>query len=313
MWAIVLFSLSGTIRVSVNPTTVASHRLKGFMIAGLGMLFIAPDALLVKSTGASPTVFLFWRGLLLALSFALISILRYRRQLIPTMRACGRRGLYCSVAFAGSTLGFVTGMKHTAAGNVLVILNTAPVIAGVLAWVVWRERLPLRTWVLIFVCIAGATLMAVGEMGKGQLLGMVMAGVAAFSLASNLAVARSRPEADMSVMLVFGALIIAVAAALNGGMQWPGWHDFKLILLLCVCFLPASSILIQTAPRYLPAAEVSLFFLLETVFGSLLVWLFLGELPGPLAFAGGAIILSALAVNGILEARRHRRAIARAA
>ncbi|WP_236012363.1 DMT family transporter [Marinobacter mangrovi] len=288
-----------------------SDRTKGFLIAGLGVLFLSPDALLVKSTSVPPVVFLFWRGLLLALSFAVINSLRYRSQLLPAMRACGRRGLYCGVAFAGSTLGFVTGMKHTAAGNVLVILNTAPVIAAVLAWLVWRERLPLRTWVLILVCIGGATLMAVGEMGKGQPLGLIMAGVAAFSLASNLAVARSRPQADMSLMLIFGALLICIVAACFGGAQWPGWHDFGRILLLCICFLPAASILIQTGPRYLPAAEVSLLLLLETVIGGFLVWLFLDEIPGPLAFAGGAIILTALAVNGFIEDWRQRRRASR--
>lgn len=282
-------------------------RLKGFMIAGLGVLLLSPDALLVKSTSVTPVTFLFWRGLLLALAFAVINGIRYRSRLIPEMRACGRRGLYCGLAFAGSTLGFVTGMKNTAAGNVLVILNTAPVIAAVLAWVIWRERLPLRTWILILVCISGATLMAVGEMGKGQPLGLVMAGVAAFSLASNLAVARSRPHADMSLMLIFGALLICIVAAFFGGAQWPGWRDFGLIVLLCVGFLPAASILIQTGPRYIPAAEVSLFLLLETVLGTLLVWFFLGELPGPLAFAGGAIILTALAINGFVEDRRQRR------
>ncbi|HSH12898.1 MAG TPA: hypothetical protein VLA15_04090, partial [Desulfurivibrionaceae bacterium] len=57
---------------------------------------------------------------------------------------------------------------------------------------------------------------------------------------------------------------------------------------------------------YIPAAEVSLMLLMETVFGSLLVWLFLGEVPPDMSFVGGSIILVALAVHGWLEARRYR-------
>ena len=45
-------------------------RLKGLTIAALGVLFIVPDALLVKITSVEPVVFLFWRGLLLAFSFS---------------------------------------------------------------------------------------------------------------------------------------------------------------------------------------------------------------------------------------------------
>lgn len=288
-------------------TELRAIRMKGFAIVGFGVLVLSPDSLLVKATSVSPVVFLFWRGLFLTLAFSVINGIRYRGRLLSSMQACGKRGLYCGIAFAGSTLGFVTGVKYTAAGNVLVILNTAPVIAALLAWLFWRERLPLRTWVLIAVCVSGAMLMAMGEIGNGEPLGLVMAVVAAFSLASNLAVARSKPEADMSLMLVFGSALIAVASALAGGMQWPGWHDFWLITLLCLVFLPTASILIQTGPRYLPAAEVSLFLLLETVIGTFLVWLMLDELPGVLGFVGGGIILAALLINGVIEDYRFRR------
>lgn len=283
-------------------------RIKGLTIAALGVLFIVPDALLVKITSVDPVVFLFWRGLLLALSFFVISWARYRSRLVPEIRKCGHKGLFCAGAFAISTLGFVVGMKNTAAGNVLVILNTAPVIAALIAWAVWKETLPLRTWVIILVCVAGATLMAVGEFGKGDPIGLIMAVVAATALASNLNVARSRPESDMSVMLMFGALVLAGVAALLGGAQLPSSRDFFFIALLCLVFLPTACILIQIGPRYIPAAEVSLMLLLETVLGSFLVWLFLGEVPTRLSLVGGAIVFSALAVHGWIEVKRYRQA-----
>nr|WP_297402293.1 DMT family transporter [uncultured Marinobacter sp.] len=283
-------------------------RIKGLTIAAVGVLFIVPDALLVKITSVDSVVFLFWRGLLLALSFFVISWARYRSRLIPEIRKCGRKGLFCAGAFAISTLGFVVGMKNTAAGNVLVILNTAPVIAALIAWAVWKETLPFRTWVIILVCVTGATLMAVGEFGKGDPIGLIMAVVAATALASNLNVARSKPESDMSVMLMFGALVLAGVAALLGGAQLPSSRDFFFIALLCLVFLPTACILIQIGPRYIPAAEVSLMLLLETVLGSFLVWLFLGEVPTRLSLVGGAIVFSALAVHGWIEVKRYRQA-----
>jgi len=283
-------------------------RVKGLSIAALGVLFILPDALLVKITTVDPVVFLFWRGLLLATSFLLISAARYPGRLGVEIRKCGRKGIYCAVAFSLSTLGFVMGMKNTAAGNVLVILNMAPMIAALIAWLVWKETLPWRTWVVIIVCVAGATLMAISEWGRGDPIGLIMAGVAATALATNLNVARSKPEADMSVMLMFGASLVAVVAALLGGAVLPSTRDLLFIALLCLVFLPVSSIMIQIGPRYIPAAEVSLMLLMETVFGSLLVWIFLGEVPPEMSFVGGAIIFTALAIHGWLEVRRYRTA-----
>ncbi len=281
-------------------------RLKGLSIAALGVLFILPDALLVKITSVEPTVFLFWRGLFLGLSFLLISSVRYRGQLVAEVRRCGGKGIICAVAFAITTLGFVTGMKNTAAGNVLVILNLAPMIAGLIAWVVWKETLPLRTWAIIVVCVFGATLMAMSEWGRGEPLGLLMAGLAATTFAVNLNVARSKPNCDMSVMLMFGAGLVALIAALFGGAVLPSSQDLFYIGLLCLVFLPVSSVLIQIGPRYIPAAEVSLMLLMETVFGSLLVWIFLGEVPPTMSFVGGAIVFTALVTHGWLEVRQYR-------
>lgn len=281
-------------------------RWRGTLLTVLGVLLLCPDSLLVKETAISPEGFLFWRGSLLTFAFLAIALIRYRVDLPNQIRRCGWRGLYCATAFSFSTTGFVVGMKYTAAGNVLVILDTAPVIAAILGFLIWGERLPLRTWIVILICVAGATLMGLSEAGPGQLLGLSMSVMAAFALASNLAVARSRPEADMSVMLMFGAALTALMATLMGGAQWPSHNDMGYILLLCLVFLPAASTLIQSGPRYLPAAEVSLMLLLETVFGSLLVWLFLGEVPPTLSLIGGAIILAALIANGLFDLLRQR-------
>lgn len=288
-------------------TELRRRRLTGFLIAGSGVLLLSPDSLVVKSTEASPLVFLFWRGLFLMLGFGIISGLRYGTRLPSVMRSCGWPGVYCALAFSLSNIGFVTGVKFTAAGNVLVILNTAPVIAALLGWLIWRERLPVRTWMVILVCVGGASLMAAGEVGHGNPLGLVMAGLAAFGLASNLAVARSRAGIDTSVILIFGAAVTTLVAGSLGGAVWPGWQDFGRIALLCLVFLPAATTLIQIGPRYLPAAEVSLLLLLETVFGSFLVWLVLGEVPPELSVVGGSIILLTLAANGVWEDWHRRR------
>ena len=284
-----------------------SRRTQGFLLTALGVLFISPDALLVKITQVDGLVVLFWRGVLLAIAFLLVSLVRYRGELPSVYRECGWQGWFCATAFGLSTLGFVLGMKNTAAGNVLVILNTSPVIAAVIARVIWGERLPFRTWLVILVCVAGATLMAWSELGRSDPLGLVMALLAATALAANLNVARSRPNADMSVMLTFGAIMVAIVAALLGGAQWLTWPDLGFILLLCLFFLPVACILIQTGPRFLPAAEVSLMLLLETIIGSFLVWLVLEEVPPDLSFVGGALILLALMLNGFYEIHLNRR------
>ena len=52
-------------------------------------------------------------------------------------------------------------------------------------------------------------------------------------------------------------------------------------------------VLITLAPRYISAAEVNLFFLLETILGPIWVWLVIKEQPSTETIIGGIVILSA--------------------
>jgi len=79
-------------------------------------------------------------------------------------------------------------------------------------------------------------------------------------------------------------------------------------MMINACLIvPVSFALITIAPRYLPAPEVGLYLLLETLIGPVFVWLLVGESPSSRDFVGGAILLSALSglfVYRMLEERR---------
>ena len=77
----------------------------------------------------------------------------------------------------------------------------------------------------------------------------------------------------------------------------------SLTLCFTVLFLPAATVLMALGPRYLPAAQVSLLVLLESVFGPFLVFLFHGEVPGPVTIACGAAILICVAGHAIIAGR----------
>jgi drug/metabolite transporter (DMT)-like permease len=56
-------------------------------------------------------------------------------------------------------------------------------------------------------------------------------------------------------------------------------------------------------PRYIPAAEVGLLMLLESILGPFWVWLVFAEPPGLHTLLGGAIVLSTLALNTVWALR----------
>jgi drug/metabolite transporter (DMT)-like permease len=59
------------------------------------------------------------------------------------------------------------------------------------------------------------------------------------------------------------------------------------------------------APRYITAAEVNLFFLLETIFGPFWVWLVIKEQPSLETIIGGGIIITTIAIHSALALKKN--------
>ena len=285
-----------------------SHRQQGLLLTGGGALIMSPDALLIKLAALPDAEILMWRGLLSALGFLLIALARHGRGTLEAYRRCGGTGIAVALLFSLTTCGFVLGNQYTKAGNVLLILAGAPLIAALFSRAILGERLPRRTWLAIVLCMLGIGMIVLDDTGAGSWVGNAFALMAATTLALNFTLCRRRPGVDMSPMLVFNGLIVGGSAAMvlllgEGGIALPPIDRWLLVVLLCLFIVPAGVTLLQRGPLYLPAAEVGLLLLLEVVFGTLWAWGLLGETPAPIALVGGGIVLGTLVTKGLYERR----------
>ena len=76
--------------------------------------------------------------------------------------------------------------------------------------------------------------------------------------------------------------------------------------LLAGSILPVSLALITRATHHVPAPEVNLVALLETLLGPLWVWLASGERPSAEVFAGGVLVIGAVTIHSALALRAER-------
>ncbi|WP_232090217.1 DMT family transporter [Billgrantia diversa] len=297
----------------MNAFQALPLRQQGLLLTGGGALIMSPDALLIKLAGLPDAEILMWRGLLSALGFLLIVVARNGRGTFNAYRRCGWTGIGVALLFSLTTCGFVLGNQYTKGGNVLMILAGSPLIAASLSWLLLKERLPRHTWLAILLCMAGISLIVVDDAGAGSWVGNGFALMAATTLAINFTLCRTRPGVDMSPMLTFSGLIVAVGAGqvvgATSGFSLPPPDRLLLVVLLCLFIVPAGVTLLQRGPLYLPAAEVGLLLLLEVVVGTLWVWWILAERPAPLAFVGGGLVLATLVAKGLYERRLERRVL----
>ena len=73
---------------------------------------------------------------------------------------------------------------------------------------------------------------------------------------------------------------------------------------MCILCVAIPFVLVTIAPRFIPAAEVNLFFLLETIIGPIWVWLIIKEQPSIETLYGGAIIIATIAIHSFLKLRK---------
>ena len=284
-----------------------SHHAKGLLITALGVLIISPDTLLIRLAGLDVWSLAVWRGVLQAIGMTFLLYCFYGRRTFALFKAIGFTGVLLAIVFAGNTLTFLTAVLNTKVANALVIMATAPFFAAVLSYLFLNEKVVTRTWLAIGVAICGVTLLVADGLGDGTFFGDALALLAALLFGAKVTIIRSRKGVNMiPAMALSGLVFAAIALPFAQPLEIDGTQLLWVLLMGFAVITPATA-LITLGPRFLPAPEVSLLFLGETVLGSLWVGLAIGEVPSSLGIVGGAIVLSALITNAWLGLRSYRK------
>lgn len=295
--------------------TGRADHVRGALMAFGGMALISPDGLMIRlvspEQGGTATNWdiMVWRGLFAFVGLAIFIQLRRPGGFPRAVRTSGWAGVLTAALIAGGTICFVTSMTETAVANTLVLFATVPLMGAVFAWIALRERLALRTWGAMAAALAGILVIFGGSLGSPTLFGDGLALAAAACMGGALVMVRRRPEVDMLPALAISGLIVPCVAVWMANPLAIALRDFAIIALMGLMLQAAAIGLFLSGARYLPAGEVGLFALVETVLGPLWVWLVIGEVPTTSAFIGGGIVLSALAVHSALAQRRAGRAV----
>jgi drug/metabolite transporter (DMT)-like permease len=271
-----------------------SPHLYGTLITTLGVIILSPDGLLIRLIDVEGWTVLFWRGLFFAAGVWGFYILRHGRTSIDLLMAIGKRGVLAALLFTLSTIFFVLAISNTSVANTLVIVATAPLWAAILSRIFLNERIAPLTWIAILICVGGISIIFIGSLGGGSRLGDIYALICAFGLAGQITTVRHAKDKDMVPSLgLSGLMVAAIAFPLSdpGSVTAEG---FAYLVLLGLFILPLAFSLITIGPRYIPAPEVSLLMLLESILGPLWVWLVLNEIPQNETLIGGTLVITTL-------------------
>ena len=279
-----------------------SSHIKGLLITFTAVVILSPDALLVRLIHCDVWTLLFWRCLLTGSMQALFLAVIYRRQFLQSFRNIGRIGLISAGIVTTGSFFFVNALRHTAAANALIILAATPLFSSLLSWLFLRDKIARRTWIAITICFGGILLIFSGSLRSGLLFGDLLALGATLMWASNLVVLRKGKAVNMVPANLLGNLMVVPITLLAGAQPLSvSPTDMTYLIILGGIVLPVSFTLITMGPRYLPAPEVSLILLTETILGPIWVWLAINEVPQTTTLIAGALIISTLALHTFMS------------
>lgn len=281
-----------------------SSYAKGLAITAGGVLVLSPDAVLLRLIDADAWTVLFWRGLMVPMGVAAILFAFYGRGAWDQVRRMARPEGLAAAMFALSTIFFVLAIANTLVANTLVMISASPLFAALASRVFLGERVRPATWVALVVVLGGAGILLFEGLGRGTLFGDLCALGAALALSGNLVALRRAGDANPLPALAVGSLAVAFVAAPFAQPLQTSANDLLLLAVLGMGVVPVAFGLIFMGPRYLPAPEVGLLMLLETLLGPLWVWLAVGEEPRGPVLAAGALMVATLVVHAALGLRR---------
>ena len=137
----------------------------------------------------------------------------------------------------------------------------------------------------------------------GSIFGDLLGLLCALGLAVGAVTIRSAKNKNLVPAAVVGKLVVAIFAMFFIETYALLDRDLLIVPLMCVMCVAIPFVLVTIAPRFIPAAEVNLFFLLETIIGPIWVWLIIKEQPSFETILGGAVIVATIAFHSFLKLR----------
>lgn len=217
-----------------------------------------------------------------------------------------------SILYAVLVVLFVLATKETTAANAIFLQYTAPVYLLILEPIVYREKFRGRDLITVMICIGGMALFFVGQLRPQDVIGNLMALASGFFFALYFLLLRHprAREVNRASSVIYGNLLCVVICAPWALAALPnvGPHDLFSVAYLGVIQLGLSYVLFtQGMARGVRSVDAGIVCYIEPVLNPVWVFLVLGERPSRWALVGGAIIITAVIIHMLLDARFKRR------
>jgi len=281
-----------------------SNQHKGSLLAFIAVMLITPDSVFIRLSNIETWGMLFYRGAIPFIVVLIGLILFYKKNLFKALVGIGYPGIFYVISFSICNITFIISIQNTNVANTLVMIAMAPMLSAILGSIFLKEVPDQKTWVAIIITLISVTYIFYDSIEMGNFYGDLFGIITAFGLACNAVIARYAKNKDLVPSALIGKLCVAIFALFFVDNFSLLGTDLIFIPLMCIMCVAIPFVLVTIAPRFIPAEEVNLFFLLETIIGPFWVWMIIKEQPSIETIQGGVVIILTIAIHSFLKLKK---------
>ena len=281
-----------------------NNQQKGSLLAFIAVMFITPDSLFIRLSNIETWGMLFYRGAIPFITVLIRLLIFYKNNFLKALLNVGYPGIFYVLSFSICNITFIISIQNTNVANTLIMIALAPMLSAILGAIFLNEKPDKKTSTAIFVTFSAVTYIFYDSIQLGNFYGDIFGLITALGLAINANLVRYAKDKDLVPSAVIGKLCVAIFAFFFVESFELIEKDLIIIPLMCVMCVALPFVLVTIAPRFITAAEVNLFFLLEVILGPIWVWLVIKEQPSLETILGGLIIILTIAIHSYLGLKK---------
>ena len=282
-----------------------NNQQKGSLLAFIAVMFITPDSLFIRLSNIETWGMLFYRGAIPFVTVLTGLLIFYKSNFLKALLNVGYPGIFYVLSFSICNITFIISIQNTNVANTLIMIALAPMLSAILGALFLKEIPDKKTWIAILVTFTAVTYIFYDSIQLGNFIGDIFGLITALGLAINANLVRYAKDKDLVPSAVIGKLCVAIFAFFFVESFELVNNDIIIVPLMCIMCVALPFVLVTIAPRFITAAEVNLFFLLEVILGPIWVWLVIKEQPSLETIQGGIIIILTLAIHSFLSLKKN--------
>lgn len=280
--------------IETDSSNLSKERPRAILLLVGTAILWSLGGLLIKSVDANPLAIAGSRS---AIAVVLLLLVLKKPKMTWSFAQIG-----AALAYAVTSILFVTATKTTTAANAVLLQFTAPIYVALFSAWLLKERTKLLDWITIFLVIGGMVLFFLDNLSTKSILGNGIGAASGVSFALFIIFMRMQKDGSPLESILLGNILTAAIGLPFLSQSVPDVSGWLYLVILGVVQLGIPYILFSHAIKHVTALEATLIPVIEPLLNPVWVFLMLGEAPGLLAVIGGFIVLSAITVRCVLAA-----------